>query len=185
MTTTQRAPAAAISEPIPSFRCGGGRRRFSVRAAARGAAPDGLDLSPLTHRPRPLWRESAAGSKWERERPRGPEPMMAKAYRTTSLEPGITLIDSSRGSSSLARVVPVRADAARLTSSRGRGSDVHRPPTSAKLNQATGSVTRTVVPRPGSLSMRSWPPWANTRCLTIASPRPVPPSSRDRALSTR
>src|SRR5207245_5163542 len=55
----------------------------------------------------------------------------------------------------------------------------------AASSPPTFSQTRTVVPRPGSLSILSWPPWANTRCLTIASPRPVPPSSRDRALSTR
>ena len=48
-----------------------------------------------------------------------------------------------------------------------------------------GKATRTVVPCVTRLSMRSPPPWARTMCLTMASPRPVPPSSRDRALSTR
>jgi predicted kinase len=49
----------------------------------------------------------------------------------------------------------------------------------------TGIVNRTVVPCPSVLSIVSSPPCAMTRCLTIASPSPVPPSSRDRALSTR
>jgi len=48
-----------------------------------------------------------------------------------------------------------------------------------------GRLTRTVVPTSGSLAMCSAPPWAATRCLTMASPSPVPPSSRERALSTR
>jgi HAD-hyrolase-like protein len=55
----------------------------------------------------------------------------------------------------------------------------------ASAPSAQESHTRTVVPRPGSLSIRKSPLCANTRCLTIASPSPVPPSSRDRALSTR
>lgn len=50
---------------------------------------------------------------------------------------------------------------------------------------AAGSVKRTVVPCPTSLSIASSPPWASTRCLTMARPSPVPPSSRERALSTR
>jgi hypothetical protein len=50
---------------------------------------------------------------------------------------------------------------------------------------AAGNVTRTVVPRPSMLSIPSDPPWAWTMCLTIARPRPVPPSSRERARSTR
>ena len=35
------------------------------------------------------------------------------------------------------------------------------------------------------ISTRTSPRWATTMCLTIANPRPVPPSSRLRALSTR
>src|SRR2546425_983668 len=38
-----------------------------------------------------------------------------------------------------------------------------------------GRAKRMVVPRPGSLSIQSSPPCASTRCLTIASPSPVPP----------
>ncbi len=50
---------------------------------------------------------------------------------------------------------------------------------------AAGSVKLTVVPWPSALSIRSSPPWAWTRCFTIASPSPVPPTSRERVLSTR
>src|SRR6185295_18980740 len=49
---------------------------------------------------------------------------------------------------------------------------------------AAGSVTRTRVPSPGRLSMTRVPPWAATRCLTMAGPSPVPPSSREQARST-
>ena len=38
----------------------------------------------------------------------------------------------------------------------------------------------TVVPLPRWLSAVTRPPWASTRCFTMASPSPVPPSSRER-----
>lgn len=34
-------------------------------------------------------------------------------------------------------------------------------------------------------STQTCPPWASTMCFTMARPSPVPPSSRERALSTR
>ena len=48
--------------------------------------------------------------------------------------------------------------------------------------QAGGSGNKqvTVVPLPRSLSADTRPPCASTRCFTMASPRPVPPSSRER-----
>ena len=55
----------------------------------------------------------------------------------------------------------------------------------AAAPSAPGSVKLTVVPWPSALSTWSSPPWAWTRCFTIASPSPVPPTSRDRVLSTR
>ena len=48
-----------------------------------------------------------------------------------------------------------------------------------------GKNKETFVPRPNWLSISILPPWASIRCLTIDSPRPVPPSSRERVLSTR
>ena len=53
------------------------------------------------------------------------------------------------------------------------------------LTAASGNQQVTVVPRPRSLSAETRPPWASTRCFTIASPRPVPPSSREREASAR
>ena len=41
------------------------------------------------------------------------------------------------------------------------------------------------APLPASLSTPTVPPISSTRCFTIASPRPVPPSSRERPASTR
>jgi len=42
-----------------------------------------------------------------------------------------------------------------------------------------------VEPRPSSLWHSMVPPCAATRLCEIARPRPVPPTSRERALSTR
>ena len=50
---------------------------------------------------------------------------------------------------------------------------------------AQGSRTRKVVPRPDSVSKSMVPPWDSTALLQIASPSPVPPEARERALSTR
>ena len=42
-----------------------------------------------------------------------------------------------------------------------------------------------VEPRPGVDHNSTVPPWSAATCLTIDSPRPVPPVARERALSTR
>ena len=44
---------------------------------------------------------------------------------------------------------------------------------------AAGSNTVKVLPSPSLLSMLSRPWWRLTMCLTMASPSPVPPRSRD------
>ena len=51
--------------------------------------------------------------------------------------------------------------------------------------RASGKTQVTVVPLPRSLSAYTRPPCASTRCFTIARPRPVPPSSRERDESAR
>jgi len=48
-----------------------------------------------------------------------------------------------------------------------------------------GSRMMMAVPFPVSLSAQTRPPWSWIRCLTMLSPRPVPPVSRERPLSTR
>ena len=60
-------------------------------------------------------------------------------------------------------------------------------PTRSSLRQTgrTLTVKKNVVPQPTALSAQTFPPWLCTMCLTMASPRPVPPLSRERALSTR
>ena len=50
---------------------------------------------------------------------------------------------------------------------------------------ALGSVKLNVLPLPGVLSTSIAPPSASQRCFTIDKPRPVPPSSRERPVSTR
>src|ERR1700680_224791 len=51
--------------------------------------------------------------------------------------------------------------------------------------QAVGRVNTNIEPWLSSLSARIEPRWARTMCLTMARPRPVPPDSRERALSMR
>ena len=48
-----------------------------------------------------------------------------------------------------------------------------------------GQEIRKHEPRPGTLASSMRPRVARVMCFTIASPRPVPPASRDRARSTR
>ena len=55
----------------------------------------------------------------------------------------------------------------------------------ASAGGAAGSVTVKVVPSPTALSTVTRPAMASTRCLTMDSPSPVPPRSRERPVSTR
>ena len=50
---------------------------------------------------------------------------------------------------------------------------------------ANGSAIRNVVPRPGSDSTETLPPWASATAATIDSPSPTPPLARDRDSSAR
>src|SRR4051812_207199 len=50
---------------------------------------------------------------------------------------------------------------------------------------ATGSSNKNTLPAPGSLSAQIRPPWASTTDRAMARPIPVPPSFRERAVSTR
>jgi hypothetical protein len=51
--------------------------------------------------------------------------------------------------------------------------------------RAAGNTSLKLEPLPGSLLISSSPPWRWATCLTIDSPRPVPPVSRERLPSTR
>ena len=51
--------------------------------------------------------------------------------------------------------------------------------------QRAGSLTVKTAPPDGRLAAFTSPPRMPTRCFTIERPRPVPPDSRERALSTR
>lgn len=48
-----------------------------------------------------------------------------------------------------------------------------------------GSQTVNVAPSPSRLSIANCPRWRLMMCFTIASPSPVPPTARDRPVSTR
>src|ERR1700722_11773961 len=60
---------------------------------------------------------------------------------------------------------------------------------SARINHESyyARHKRTVnrVPTPGSVVKEIWPPWAWTMLWQMARPRPLPPASRERALSAR
>ena len=49
----------------------------------------------------------------------------------------------------------------------------------------SGTRMQNELPWPGRLDTAASPPWASAMCFTMASPRPVPPRSLLRALSTR
>ena len=53
------------------------------------------------------------------------------------------------------------------------------------FNRQAGNSARKVLPSPTCDSMASIAWWRNRMCLTMASPRPVPPVSRERPRSTR
>ena len=53
------------------------------------------------------------------------------------------------------------------------------------VNCYAGSMIVNRAPPSGRFAARTSPPCSSTRCLTIARPRPVPPGSRARDLSTR
>jgi hypothetical protein len=56
---------------------------------------------------------------------------------------------------------------------------------SSQAGARVGRLKKKAVPLPISLSTQTRPPWSCTMCLTMLRPRPVPPFSRERPLSTR
>ena len=66
----------------------------------------------------------------------------------------------------------------------GGGEHLHPDLTLAEW-RGYGSVMVKIAPPVGRLAADTSPSSSPTRCFTIARPSPVPPDSRDRALSTR
>jgi hypothetical protein len=54
-----------------------------------------------------------------------------------------------------------------------------------RLQEAMGTEKKKREPAPTWLSTQMRPPWASTMCRAMESPSPVPPTSRERAASTR
>src|SRR6266446_4335022 len=75
--------------------------------------------------------------------------------------------------------------AARPLESVGSGPGHCRPARHDRAPGLTGSRRVKVDPEPSLLVTVTFPPCAAVTCLTIASPRPVPPVTRDLAGSTR
>src|SRR5258708_17361727 len=75
--------------------------------------------------------------------------------------------------------------AARRLKSVGSGPGHRRPARHDRAPGLTGSRRVKVDPEPSLLVTVTFPPCAAVTCLTIASPRPVPPVTRDLAGSTR
>jgi len=81
---------------------------------------------------------------------------------------------------------PVPRAAARPQRSGARARCGPGPVQGAGVRPAqAGRITVNRVPSPSALSTQSRPRCRFTICLTMASPRPVPPISRDLWLSTR
>ena len=79
----------------------------------------------------------------------------------------------------------IRSKAARLDHDlRQPGRDRARLPDTQRRAPATGTVNLKTDPRPSSLSAQIRPPCPSMMCRAMASPRPVPPWPRWRALST-
>ncbi len=64
-------------------------------------------------------------------------------------------------------------------------SGAARKPCQRTGGWCSGSSKRKVLPSPSRLTTLTSPPCNAITCFTIESPRPVPPFSRERALSTR
>jgi membrane glycosyltransferase len=105
----------------------------------------------------------------------------AAARRTAARHP----ILRSHRQSALRRLAAATWDLRDPRGGRQPASAGRRVGTAGGRGCASGSQTLYVVPFPSSLSMTSWPRCRLTMCLTIASPRPVPPSLRERPVSTR
>ena len=102
---------------------------------------------------------------------------------------GVGHLQEGRGS---AREIPLKilgmaalCTSLRILTLRNWRGDFYPPLAVAPAGMARGRVKKKVEPWPSALSTRMRPPWASTMCLAMARPRPVPPDSRERALSTR
>ncbi len=97
---------------------------------------------------------------------------------------GSSIQRSSSSSSPPCDIFPSRRT---VPGSAPRGEDPRLRPPGQAVSSREGRGIRTwkVEPSPSRLSTPASPPWASAMCLTIAKPSPVPPSSRDRPLSTR
>jgi hypothetical protein len=65
------------------------------------------------------------------------------------------------------------------------GGVAGRPSSLAADPAETGNSISTIAPPPGRFAARATPSWARAMVSTIASPRPLPPSLRARAVSAR
>ena len=81
------------------------------------------------------------------------------------------------------------APAEQIVQCQNNGTCIGVSARSPQGGESPGAAVRRVSlnrdPRPSSLSTETEPPSCCAMCFTIASPRPVPPASRDRDFSTR
>jgi len=130
------------------------------------------------------------------EEARAPSPDPARLAPVGGIPPRVALLELRSGRSNLrspgrqdavlgARIPRPDADRAqippRALTAPCRGGE--RRGNSAA--QASGISKRKVAPCPSWLFTDTVPPCKSTMCLTMERPRPVPPFSRERALSTR
>ena len=153
------------------------------RVRARGRRPRALDVCALGRRRRQAARASSSASCWRswwriRRRSRRTMRLLFVSknlervgdHATNIAEMVIFLVEGTR--SDPAHGHPAApALGSRGSSDAPDAADAARP----------GSTPSRSFHLPIALAMRSAPPWPCTMCFTIARPRPVPPSSRERA----
>jgi hypothetical protein len=124
-----------------------------------------------------------------------PRPRRASRPASGSTSPAVTAPSRAMSRSSSARTSRKgRSSRARTGPCRDRACPLRPPQSLRQRTLESGSSLAgaarerwsvNVVPCPSVLSTTIEPPIASTRCFTIDRPRPVPPISRDRPVSTR
>ena len=111
---------------------------------------------------------------WASRQPSRPSPWSLSPLRVFRTQPSHAVDDC--------RHRRLRAPHARVTPSH---DSINRPYARCSATSSMGSRKRKVVPSPTVLSTSSVRSWSSRIVLAMARPRPAPPRSRSRLLSTR
>lgn len=187
------------------------RPRAGTRAFARAALrlPDARFSRQGQLRPRPLPRTAGrflyvtcrhimeTGETWLARASRACAEMASGVLKAEQMSaPRSRAASCSRASTERAVAASTHARSASAAGPMRRGSSPNwrcgspgvrsrTEPAAQRHACASGRITVKRLPCPFSLSIRSLPRWRLMMCLTMASPSPVPPCSRERWVSTR